>query len=202
MRLFYAGLRLEVVKTIKYLGLTFAQLSKARGFECCADMLAEAGRRALFAVRRRAWELGAAAVGHQLQLFDIFVKPVLSYGCEVWGVDVLDQPDSAPERVHRWLCRRLLGLPQGASSAVALAELGRWPLHVHWVQQLVRFWNRMIELQGSERLVSLAFQDNLNLMREQLALKARTGQAMASPAGAFAGCARSRMWPPLIQEPC
>ncbi len=87
-------------------------------------------------MRRRALELEAAAVQHQLQLFDIFVKPVLSYGCEVWGVDVLDQPESAPERVHRWLCLRLLGLSQGASSAVALAELGRWPLHMHWVQQV------------------------------------------------------------------
>ena len=184
-RFFYAGQQLEVVKGIKYLGLTFTQLSKARGFACCADELAKAGWRALFAVRRRAWELGAASVQHQMQLFDIFVKPVLSYGCEVWGVDLLDQPDSAPERVHRWLCRRLLGLPQGASSAVALAELGRWPLHVHWVQQLARFWNRMIKAQeserGSQRLVSLAFQDNLSLMQEQLALQARTGWAEASP---------------------
>lgn len=177
----YGGQRLEVVKTIKYLGLTFAQLSKVHGFACCAEELAKAGRRALFAMRRRAWELGAAAVQHQLQLFDIFVKPVLSYGCEVWGVDVLNQPDSAPERVHRWLCRRLLGLSQGASSAVALAELGRWPLHVHWVQQVARFWNRMLELQGSSRLISLAFQDNLALMQEQLALKARTGRVVASP---------------------
>ena len=182
---FYAGQKLEVVKSIKYLGLSFGQLSKAHGFACCAEELAKAGWRALFATRRRAWELGAAAVQHQSQLFDIFVKPVLSYGCEIWGVDILDQPDSAPERVHRWLCRRLLGLPQGASSAVALAELGRWPLHVHWVQQLARFWNRMIKAQeserGSQRLVSLAFQDNLSLMQEQLALQARTGWAEASP---------------------
>jgi hypothetical protein len=166
---------------MKYLGLTFAQLSEAHSVTCCAEELAKAGRRALFAMRRRSWEPGAATVQHQLQLFDIFVKPVLSYGCEVWGVDVLDQPDSAPERVHRWLCRRLLGLSQGASSAVALAELGRWPLHVHCVQQVARFWNRMLEMQGSSRLISLAFQDNLNLMQEQLALKTQTGKAVASP---------------------
>lgn len=178
---FYAGQQLEVVKTIKYLGLTFAQLSKSQGFACCAEELAKAGRRALLAMRRRAWELGTASVQHQSQLFDIFVKPVLSYGCEVWGVDVLDQPDSAPERVHRWFCRRLLGLPRGASSAVALAELGRWPLHVHWVQQMARFWNRLLGLQGSQRLVGLAFRDNLELMREQLQLKAQTGREVGSP---------------------
>ena len=45
---------------------------------------------------------------------------------------------------------------------MALAELGRWPLCVHWVQQVARFWNRMLELQGSNRLISLAFQDNLS----------------------------------------
>jgi len=79
-KFFYAGRPLEVVKSVKYLGLTFAQLSKAHGFACCAQELAAAGRRAMFAMRRRAWELGASAIGHQLQLFDIFVQPVLSYG--------------------------------------------------------------------------------------------------------------------------
>lgn len=64
---------------------------------------------------------------------------------------------------------------------MALVELGRWPLHVHWVQQVARFWNRMLEMQGSSRLISLAFQDNLALMQEQLALKARTGRSVASP---------------------
>ena len=52
---------------------------------------------------------------------------------------------------------------------------------MHWVQQVARFCNRMLVLQGSSRLISLAFQDNLDLMQEQLALKARTGKAAASP---------------------
>ena len=180
----YAGKPLQVVKATKYLGLTFAQLSKRHGFACCAEELARAGQRALFAMRRRAWEMGAGATEHQLQLFDIFVQPVLSYGCEVWGVDLLGQLDSAPERVHRWFCRRLLGLPQGASSAVALAELGRWPLHVHWVRQLCRFWNRLLEVQGEERLVAWAFQDNLELMREQMREEGQ-GRACSSPCWAL-----------------
>ena len=172
----YAGEQLEVVKTSKYLGLTFAQLSKTHGFSCCAEELAAAGRRALMAMRRRARELGAGAVEHQLQLFDIFVKPVLSYGCEVWGVDVLGRPDAAPERVHRWFCRRLLGLPQSATSAVVLAELGRWPLHVQWAQQTCRFWNRLLGMgeEGQQRLVYWAFQDNLALMQSGADLAVRS----------------------------
>jgi hypothetical protein len=54
------------------------------------------------------------------------------------------------------------------SSAVALAELGRQPLHLFWVQQLVRFWNRLQASMANEpdRLLSWAFEDNLALMRE------------------------------------
>ncbi|KAL4857465.1 LINE-1 retrotransposable element ORF2 protein [Chlorella vulgaris] len=95
----YAGLPLEVASSTKYLGLTFSQLSKQHGFASCADVLAKAGRQAMFAVRRRAWELGACLVEQQCMLFDVFVKPVLSYGCELWGVDVLLRPDcSSVER--------------------------------------------------------------------------------------------------------
>src|SRR4029079_19520409 len=82
--------------------LTFSQLSKQHGFASCADVLARAGRQAMFAMRRRAWELGACLVEQRCMLFDLFVKPVLSYGCELWGVDVLLRTDcSSVERVHR-----------------------------------------------------------------------------------------------------
>jgi hypothetical protein len=158
---------LAVVKKVKYLGLTFSQLSKSLGFSCCADELAIAGRHAMFAMRRRAFELGACSVEQQLLLFDIFVSPVLSYGCEVWGVDLLDRPDCASERVHRWFCRRVQGLPKQAASAVVLAELGRQQLRLQWVRQLVRFWNRL-QTSASEpdRVLAWALEDNLSLMRE------------------------------------
>ncbi len=80
----YAARPLEVASSTKYLGLTFFQLSKQRGFAGCADVLASAGRQAMFAMRRRAWELGACP---------------------------------------------LMLLPP--------------PLHLFWVQQLARFWNRL-----------------------------------------------------------
>jgi hypothetical protein len=164
----YAGRPLDVASSTKYLGLTFSQLSKQRGFAGCADLLAKAGRQALFAMRRRARELGACLVEHQCMLFDVFVKPVLCYGCELWGVDLLNRTDcSSVERVHRWFCRRVQGLPQQVSSAVALGELGRQPLHLFWVRQLVRFWNRLLDSMAQpDRLLGWAFEDNLALMRE------------------------------------
>jgi hypothetical protein len=93
----------------------------------------------MFAMRRRAFELGACSVEQQCMLFDVFVKPVLSYGYEIWGVDCLNRTDcSSVERVHRWFCRHVQRLPRQVSSAVALAELGRQPLEIFWVQQMTR----------------------------------------------------------------
>lgn len=164
----YAGRPLIVVTSTKYLGLTFSQLSKKRGFAACADVLARAGRQAMFAMRRRAWELGATSVQQQCWLFDVFVQPVLSYGCEIWGVDLLLGTECCSvERVHRWFCRRIQGLPNQVSSAVALAELGRQPLRLFWVRQLVRYWNRLLASLGEpDRPLAWAFEDNLALMRE------------------------------------
>ena len=50
-------------------------------------------------MRRRAWELGACLVEQQLQLFDILVQPVLSYGCELWGVSTCWIGQTAPQNV-------------------------------------------------------------------------------------------------------
>ena len=162
----YAGRPLDVVRSTKYLGLTFSQLSKRLGFSRSADKLATAGKGAMFSMRRRARELGVCLPEQQSMLFDIFVKPVLSYGCEVWGVDLLSRADCSSERVHRWFCRRIQGLPKQVSSAVSLAELGRWPLRLFWVQQLARFWNRLLSMAESDRPLRWAFEDNLSLMRE------------------------------------
>jgi hypothetical protein len=122
----------------------------------------------MFAMRRRAWELGACTVEQQCLLFDMFVTPVLSYGCEIWGPDMLlQQGCSSVERVHRWFCRRLQGLPQQATSAVSLAELGCQPLSTRWVRQLVRFWNRLQKCMAEpDSLLGWALEDNLALMRE------------------------------------
>ena len=169
----YAGQALQVVDSCKYLGLTFTQLTKKRGFASCADRLARAGQQATFAMRRRAFELGVSTVEQQCRLFDILVKPVLSYGCEIWGVDLLTQADgsSAAERVHRWFCRRVQGLPRQVPAAVSLAELGRLPLHVSWVKQMAGYWNHLQDCMADpDRLLGWAAADNLQLMQEGLDL--------------------------------
>ena len=65
-------------------------------------------KKALFAMRRRCALLGIRDPALKCKLFDTLVLPILSYGCEVWGVDT--KCGAAPEALHRDFLRRLLGV--------------------------------------------------------------------------------------------
>ena len=77
--------------------------------------------------------------------------PILSYGCEVWGVDT--KCGAAAEALHRDFLRRLLGVRKCTANHMILAELGCFPLQVHFWQQILR--HRTIAL-DNVRLVKLA----------------------------------------------
>ena len=47
------------------------------------------GKRAYFGMVRRCEVMGIQNVGVRVRLFDALVRPVLLYGCEVWGPAVI-----------------------------------------------------------------------------------------------------------------
>jgi hypothetical protein len=62
----------------------------------------------------------------QLNLFDKIVKPILLYGCEIWGLGKND----IIERVHLKFCKLLLRLKVSTTNFKVYGELGRYPLEI------------------------------------------------------------------------
>jgi len=60
----------------------------------------------------------------KLYLFDMFVVPVITYGCKVWGIYSLSQV----VKLHYKFCKFILDVPPQASNAAVLGNLGRIPL--------------------------------------------------------------------------
>ena len=75
------GTNLEIVSEYKYLGVYF---SKNNSFHSTKKHIAEQGTKALYSLLSKARTL-QLPVNIQIDLFDKLVKPILLYGCEVWG---------------------------------------------------------------------------------------------------------------------
>ena len=96
------------------------------------------------------------------KLSDTLVLPILSCVCEVRGVDT--KCDAAAEALHRDFLRRLLGLMKSTANHMVLAEFGRFPLRIHFWQQILRYHRSIIAL-DNVRLVELAMVDSFALHR-------------------------------------
>ena len=120
------------------------------------DYLVAAARKAVHAMRRRCIYLHLSDPATICKLFDILVLPILSYSCEVWAVD----PKLAEkvELLHRQFLKQLLGVRKSTTNQIVLAEFGRFPLQIHFWQQILRYHNRAVSLPAS-RLDKLALVD-------------------------------------------
>ena len=79
--------------------------------------------------------------------------PILSYGAEVWGVQ--GSFIEAAEALHRSFLKQLLGIWKSTTDEIVLAELGRFPLQIHLLQQVCRYLHRTVGLDNT-CLVTLA----------------------------------------------
>ena len=82
--------------------------------------------------------------------------PILSYGCEVWGVDA--KCGAAAEALHKGFLKSLLGVRKSIATHMVLAELGRFPLQIHFWQRILHYHHRTIALHNV-CLVKLAMVD-------------------------------------------
>ncbi|KAI3432470.1 hypothetical protein D9Q98_004019 [Chlorella vulgaris] len=105
--------------------------------------------------------LGVEAAPLQLRLFSTMVDAVLSYGSEVWGMQLAaasatgktsSTAGSKAERLHLAHLRRLLGVRQGTPTAVVLAKAGERPLRQRWLLRAVKLWNLAVTAEQSSLL--------------------------------------------------
>ena len=75
-------------------------------------------------------------------------KPILLYGCEIWGYCNLD----IIERVHLKFCKLLLNLKKSTPNYMIYGELGILPMSVFIKSRTVNFWIRTLD--GKENKLS------------------------------------------------
>ena len=97
------GAVVERVDKYKYLGLVF---HATKGLHSGTEALMAVARKALFTMQQCCGLLGIRDPALQCKLFDTLVLPILSYGCEVWGVDA--KCGAAAKALHKGFMKSLL----------------------------------------------------------------------------------------------
>lgn len=68
------------------------------------------------------------------------VKPVLLYGCEIWGYGNID----IIERVQLKFLKIILNVKSSAPNSIVCGETGVKPLSIDLKQRIISFWCKLV----------------------------------------------------------
>ncbi len=79
-----------------------------------------------------------------IKIFHSIIKPILLYGCEIWGLKFklnYESWDKNPVEIfHLEFCKNILGIHRNAPNLGCRAELGRFPLLSEIQKRAAKFW--------------------------------------------------------------
>ena len=149
MPFYLDGIKLEVVRQYKYLGLVITPSGEiSTGLRDLRD-------RALKAFMKMRNDMGNTFnqdILGTLMLIDSLIKPILLYASDFWGC--LKLPKNNPiENLHMMMCKQLLGVQKQTTNIGVLLELGRIPLCVYASKNAIKNWERIRIGNGNEILL-------------------------------------------------
>ena len=96
------------------------------------------------------------SISCQLDLFDKLVKPILLYGCEIWGYG----NNAILEKVQLKFCKLLLHLRNTTPTCMIYG--GRYPIEIDIKVRMISFWANLLTGKDS-KLSCLAYKLLLSL---------------------------------------
>ena len=138
----FNGKILDVVDKYKYLGVVINQIQSINSnlFREMWEYVADKGTKAVFATKKKYSSAGDIPVNVAYHLFEVYVKPVLSYGCELWSKY---QEIHCIERVQLRFIKHLLGVKDTTCIKALYGEMGCFPLYIDHTIRLLKYWYRL-----------------------------------------------------------
>ena len=154
---FIDGVQIEVVSAYKYLGIVFTpklSWSKAK------HTLALQARKALGMFYKLCKKVGHLPHFLSFKIFDTMIKPILTYGSEIWGYEASEIVES----VHVRFCKSLLMVSSSACTSAVLGECGRFPICIDYHVKCIKYWLRLLTM-NHDRLPRACYNMLLELDR-------------------------------------
>ena len=139
---FLKGNQIETVSRYKYMGLHFSsKLSWSKSHE----MLSLQAMKAINHILRVRRKVSIMKIQNLFKIFDSVMKPILCYGAQIWGYNVIKKI----ERVQIKFCKKICHLPENSCDAMALGECGRLPLCMSYMPICVKYWLKLIRMENT-----------------------------------------------------
>lgn len=168
----YNDNELEYAQTYKYLGI---DIHCTGSFQVAIQNLYEKAVKAMFKLTRSICNYKPSS-STMFHLFDMMVKPILLYNCEIWGTpkltkrtrnldidSLLASYDSIRSEIcQQKYCRYILGVHKKTTLNAIYGETGRHPLSISIITNMLKFWNRMGTIKPDTLLYN-ALMENISL---------------------------------------
>ena len=150
---------IEIVSDYKYLGVLFG---RSGSFLSAKKYIASQATRAVYSLLKKARSL-LLPIDMQIEMFEKTIKPILLYGCEIWGygnIDILEQ-------VQLKFLKLVLNLKKSTPTCMVLGETGVLPLKVDIQCRIISFWSKLIcpvtnNLSSNLYLIAKSYFENSN----------------------------------------
>lgn len=166
---------IDIVDKQTYLGLTLTPSGK---FTLARETLVKKGSKVMATVRRMLSNCDHIPITLYCKLFDSLIKPVILYGNEVWGPELLQYKTAFDknqiEQFHLKFCKIVLGVPWYSPNISSRAEIGRFPLSIDIQSSIYSYYLRLKHNTHNELLkhafqYSISHSTNFNKITSKLA---------------------------------
>ena len=158
----YGDTKLKIVNSYRYLGIEFT--TKLSFNNAVRPFIAKA-KKACYDISKSLSSIECHSLDVFSKLFDSKVAPILTYACELWGMNDIKEV----ERVHTNSFKRFLNVSIHCSNTTLYADTGRLPLCISLKLRTVKYWLRLISMnenrlckQAYNRLITLSEQGSNN----------------------------------------
>ena len=125
-----------MVEDYKYPGL---RISKKRNLKKDIHHVSCQSTKVIFALKQCLFNLQTPPVNVALHLFNSIIKPILCYGCEIWGFTVKEEI----ERIEVQYLNYILHLPKMLLIQRCVESLGNFLSIYFWKENIIKYWCRV-----------------------------------------------------------
>ena len=155
----YSDSSLEWVDSYEYLGVI---VTKSKSFTKYLKLVCQKAGISQTVLDVHTSKHSSVSINHIFELFDMLIKPILTYGCEIWGIG--NYTDI--ELFHLKFIKKTLHVKGSTNRCMLYAETGRFPLSVDINIRIIKYWLKILDSDPNSYMC-IVYKEMLNLQNNE-----------------------------------